>query len=35
MLEGSRWLWIEDMTEPLKLEPGDFYLLTALGGGLF
>ena len=28
MHEGSRWLWIEDLTDPLKLEPGDFYLLT-------
>jgi AraC-like DNA-binding protein len=28
MDEGFRWLWIESCTEPLKLEPGDFYLLT-------
>jgi AraC-like DNA-binding protein len=28
MHEGIRWLWIENVTEPLKLEPGDFYLLT-------
>ena len=28
VIEGSRWVWIEGVTEPLKLEAGDFYLLT-------
>lgn len=28
IIEGSRWVWIEGVTEPLKLEAGDFYLLT-------
>ncbi len=26
IIEGSRWVWIEGVTEPLKLEAGDFYL---------
>jgi Cupin len=26
IIEGSRWIWIEDVTEPLRLDPGDFYL---------
>ena len=28
IIEGSRWIWIEGLTEPLKLDPGDFYLLS-------
>jgi AraC-like DNA-binding protein len=28
MLEGSRWVWIDQVTEPVKVGPGDFYLLT-------
>jgi AraC-like DNA-binding protein len=28
VLEGSFWLWIEDGMPPLRLEAGDFYLLT-------
>ena len=28
ILEGSRWLWIEGLLEPVKLEQGDFFLLT-------
>lgn len=28
VLEGSFWLWVEDGTPPLRLEAGDFYLLT-------
>lgn len=28
VLEGSFWLWAEDGTPPVKLEEGDFYLLT-------
>jgi AraC-like DNA-binding protein len=28
VLEGSFWLWVEDGTPPLRLETGDFYLLT-------
>lgn len=28
VLEGSFWLWTEDGTPPLRLEAGDFYLLT-------
>jgi AraC-like DNA-binding protein len=28
VLEGTRWLWIEGKTEPVKLDEGDFYLLT-------
>jgi len=28
IIEGSRWLWIEGVTEPVKLEAGDFYLLS-------
>ncbi len=26
--EGSVWVWIEDVTEPVKVEAGDFYLIT-------
>lgn len=28
IIEGSRWIWIEGVTEPLELDAGDFYLLT-------
>lgn len=28
VLEGSFWLWFEDGAPPVKLEAGDFYLLT-------
>jgi AraC-like DNA-binding protein len=28
IIEGARWLWIEGITEPVKFEAGDFYLLT-------
>ena len=28
VLEGEFWLWFEDGTPPLKLETGDFYLMT-------
>ena len=28
VLEGSFWLWTEDAAAPVKLEAGDFYLLT-------
>ena len=28
VLEGSFWLWFEDGTPPLRLEAGDFFLLT-------
>jgi AraC-like DNA-binding protein len=28
VLEGSFWLWTEDEAAPVKLEAGDFYLLT-------
>jgi AraC-like DNA-binding protein len=28
VLEGSFWLWTEDAMPPVKLEAGDFYLLT-------
>jgi AraC-like DNA-binding protein len=28
IIEGSRWIWIEGATEPLRLDPGDFYLLS-------
>ncbi len=28
VFEGSFWLWTEDAAPPLKLEAGDFYLLT-------
>ena len=28
VLEGSFWLWFEDGTPPVKLNAGDFYLLT-------
>ncbi|CAN5476279.1 AraC family transcriptional regulator [soil metagenome] len=28
VLEGAFWLWVEDGTPPLRLETGDFYLLT-------
>ncbi|HTD73071.1 MAG TPA: AraC family transcriptional regulator [Steroidobacteraceae bacterium] len=28
VLEGSFWLWLEDGTPPVKLNTGDFYLLT-------
>jgi AraC-like DNA-binding protein len=28
IIEGSRWLWIEGITDPLKLDAGDFYLLS-------
>ena len=28
IIEGSRWVWIEGVTEPLRLEAGDFYLLS-------
>jgi AraC-like DNA-binding protein len=26
--KGSMWVWIEDVTEPVKVEAGDFYLIT-------
>jgi Cupin len=25
IIEGSRWVWIEGVTEPLRLDAGDFY----------
>jgi AraC-like DNA-binding protein len=28
IIEGSRWLWIEGVTEPVRLDAGDFYLLS-------
>lgn len=28
IIEGSRWIWIEGVTQPVKLDAGDFYLLT-------
>jgi AraC-like DNA-binding protein len=28
IVEGSRWVWIEGVTEPLRLDAGDFYLLS-------
>jgi AraC-like DNA-binding protein len=28
VIEGPRWVWIDGETEPLRLEEGDFYLLT-------
>lgn len=28
VIEGSRWVWIEGVTEPLRVEAGDFYLLS-------
>jgi Cupin len=28
IVEGFRWLWIEGVTEPLRLDAGDFYLLS-------
>lgn len=28
IIEGARWIWIEGVTEPLRLEEGDFYLLS-------
>jgi AraC-like DNA-binding protein len=28
IIQGSRWLWIEGVTEPLRLDAGDFYLLS-------
>jgi AraC-like DNA-binding protein len=28
VIEGSRWVWIEGVTEPLRLDAGDFYLLS-------
>ncbi|MBX5088397.1 AraC family transcriptional regulator [Rhizobium lentis] len=28
VIEGPRWLWIEGSSEQVKLNPGDFYLLT-------
>ncbi len=28
VIEGTRWIWIEGLTAPLKLEAGDFYLLS-------
>lgn len=28
VLEGAFWLWVDDGTPPLRLETGDFYLLT-------
>ena len=28
IIEGSRWIWIEGVTEPLRLDAGDFYLLS-------
>jgi AraC-like DNA-binding protein len=28
IIEGSRWIWIEGATPPLKLDAGDFYLLS-------
>ena len=28
IIEGSRWLWIEGVTAPLRLDAGDFYLLS-------
>jgi AraC-like DNA-binding protein len=31
IIEGSRWLWIEGVTEPLRLDAGDFYLLSQGG----
>jgi hypothetical protein len=26
IIEGSRWLWIEGVTERLRLDAGDFYI---------
>ncbi|MBX4958249.1 AraC family transcriptional regulator [Rhizobium lentis] len=28
VIEGARWLWIDGSSERVKLNPGDFYLLT-------
>ena len=28
IIEGSRWVWIEGVTEPLRLDAGDFYVLS-------
>lgn len=28
IIEGSRWLWIEGITEPVRLDAGDFYLIS-------
>jgi AraC-like DNA-binding protein len=28
IIEGARWIWIEGVTEPLRLDAGDFYLLS-------
>jgi hypothetical protein len=28
VIEGSRWLWIEGDMQPVRLQAGDFYLLT-------
>jgi hypothetical protein len=28
VIEGDRWLWIEGSSERVKLDAGDFYLLT-------
>jgi AraC-like DNA-binding protein len=28
VIEGTRWLWIEGSSERVRLDPGDFYLLT-------
>jgi AraC-like DNA-binding protein len=28
VIEGPRWVWIDGQTSPLKLEEGDFYMLT-------
>jgi AraC-like DNA-binding protein len=28
IIEGPRWLWVEGAMQPVKLEAGDFYLLT-------
>jgi AraC-like DNA-binding protein len=28
IIEGSRWVWIEGVTAPLRLDAGDFYLLS-------
>jgi AraC-like DNA-binding protein len=35
IIEGSRWIWIEGVTEPLRLDAGDFYLLSHGGSYCF
>jgi AraC-like DNA-binding protein len=35
VIEGYRWVWIEGVTEPLRLEAGDFYLLSHGGAHYF